>query len=113
MKTVQAYANDHGDLIISGIEKTGQFKMNVEGEEIVRLRPRHQPGHVALDLAANETPAVIHRPRHVQRHGLHHQGRQTRSHLSRSGIGQKPDRHRDGSETQRVGKTLSTRREDR
>ena len=35
MKTVQAYANDHGDLIISGIEKTGQFKMNVEGEEIV------------------------------------------------------------------------------
>jgi isoleucyl-tRNA synthetase len=35
MKTVQAYANDHGPLIISGIEKTGQFKMNVEGEEIV------------------------------------------------------------------------------
>jgi isoleucyl-tRNA synthetase len=35
MKTVQAYANDHCDLIIAGIEKTGQFKMNVEGEEIV------------------------------------------------------------------------------
>ena len=35
MKTVQAYANDNGALIISGIEKTGQFKMNVEGEEIV------------------------------------------------------------------------------
>ena len=35
MKTVQAYANDHGPLIISGIEKTGEFKMNVEGEEIV------------------------------------------------------------------------------
>ena len=35
MKTVQAYANDNGTLIISGIEKTGQFKMNVEGEEIV------------------------------------------------------------------------------
>lgn len=35
MKTVQAYANDNGPLIISGIEKTGQFKMNVEGEEIV------------------------------------------------------------------------------
>ncbi len=35
MKTVQAYANDHGALIISDIEKTGTFKMNVEGEEIV------------------------------------------------------------------------------
>lgn len=35
MKTVQAYANDNGALIISGIEKTGQFKMNVEGEEII------------------------------------------------------------------------------
>lgn len=35
MKTVQAYANDNGTLIISGIEKTGQFKMNVEGEEII------------------------------------------------------------------------------
>jgi isoleucyl-tRNA synthetase len=35
MKTVQAYANDHGDIIIAGIEKTGQFKMNVEGEEIL------------------------------------------------------------------------------
>jgi isoleucyl-tRNA synthetase len=35
MKTVQAYANDHGPLIISEIEKTGLFKMNLEGEEIV------------------------------------------------------------------------------
>ena len=35
MKTVQAYANDNGALIISGIEKTGKFKMNVEGEEII------------------------------------------------------------------------------
>jgi isoleucyl-tRNA synthetase len=35
MKTVQAYANDNGALIISGIEKTGQFKINVEGDEIV------------------------------------------------------------------------------
>jgi isoleucyl-tRNA synthetase len=35
MKTVQAYANDNGALIISGIEKTGQFKINVEGEEII------------------------------------------------------------------------------
>lgn len=35
MKTVQAYANDHGKLIITEIEKTGQFKMNIEGEEII------------------------------------------------------------------------------
>ena len=35
MKTVQAYANDNSALIISSIEKTGIFKMNVEGEEIV------------------------------------------------------------------------------
>jgi isoleucyl-tRNA synthetase len=35
MKTVQAYANDHGKLIITEIEKTGQFKMNLEGEEII------------------------------------------------------------------------------
>lgn len=35
MKTVQAFAKDNGEIIISGIEKTGQFKMNVEGEEIV------------------------------------------------------------------------------
>lgn len=35
MKTVQAYANDHGPLIITEIEKTGQFKMNVEGDEII------------------------------------------------------------------------------
>jgi len=35
MKTVQAYANDNGVLIIAGIEKTGHFKINVEGEEII------------------------------------------------------------------------------
>lgn len=35
MKTVQAYANDHGPLIISEIEKNGLFKMNVEGDEIL------------------------------------------------------------------------------
>ena len=35
MKTVQAFANDHGKLIITEIEKTGQFKMNLEGEEII------------------------------------------------------------------------------
>ncbi len=35
MKTVQAYANDHGALIINEIEKTGLFKINVEGDEIV------------------------------------------------------------------------------
>ncbi len=35
MKTVQAYANDHGPLIISEIEKNGRFKLNVEGDEIL------------------------------------------------------------------------------
>lgn len=35
MKTVQAYANDHGPLIISEIEKNGRFKINVEGDEIL------------------------------------------------------------------------------
>lgn len=35
MKTVQAYANDHSALIISEIEKTHCFKINIEGEEIV------------------------------------------------------------------------------
>ncbi len=34
MKTVQAYANDNGKLIITEIEKTGKFTMNVEGEVI-------------------------------------------------------------------------------
>ncbi len=70
MKTVQAYANDHGDLIISGIEKTGQFKMNVEGEEIlleledVEIIPVDIPGWkvansgqitVALDITLSES----------------------------------------------------------
>ncbi len=35
MKTVQAYANDNGKLIITEIEKSGLFKMNIEGDEIV------------------------------------------------------------------------------
>lgn len=35
MKTVQAYANDHGPLIISEIEKNGQFRLNIEGDEIL------------------------------------------------------------------------------
>ncbi|MDX2172437.1 MAG: isoleucine--tRNA ligase [Bacteroidota bacterium] len=35
MKTVQAYANDNGSLIIASIEQTGLFKMNIEGNEIV------------------------------------------------------------------------------
>jgi isoleucyl-tRNA synthetase len=70
MKTVQAYANDHGDLIIAGIEKTGQFKMNVEGEEIlleledVEIIPVDIPGWkvansgqitVALDITLSES----------------------------------------------------------
>ncbi|MBI3518616.1 MAG: isoleucine--tRNA ligase [Bacteroidetes bacterium] len=70
MKTVQAYANDHGALIISAIEKTGQFKMNVEGEEIlleledVEIIPVDIPGWkvansgqitVALDITLTDS----------------------------------------------------------
>ena len=70
MKTVQAYANDHGDVIIAGIEKTGQFKMNVEGEEIlleledVEIIPVDIPGWkvansgqitVALDVTLSDS----------------------------------------------------------
>jgi isoleucyl-tRNA synthetase len=70
MKTVQAYANDHGPLIISGIEKTGEFKMNVEGEEIlletedVEIIPVDIPGWkvsnsgpitVALDITLSDS----------------------------------------------------------
>ncbi|MCD6020183.1 MAG: isoleucyl-tRNA synthetase, partial [Bacteroidetes bacterium] len=70
MKTVQAYANDNGPLIISGIEKTGEFKMNVEGEEIilegedVEIIPVDIPGWkvansgqitVALDVTLSES----------------------------------------------------------
>jgi len=70
MKTVQAYANDHGDLIIAGIEKTGQFKMNLEGEEIlleledVEIIPVDIPGWkvansgqitVALDVTLSDS----------------------------------------------------------
>jgi isoleucyl-tRNA synthetase len=70
MKTVQAYANDHGVLIIAGIEKTGQFKMNVEGEEIlleledVEIIPVDIPGWkvansgqitVALDVTLSDS----------------------------------------------------------
>ena len=70
MKTVQSYANDHGDLIIAGIEKTGQFKMNVEGEEIlleledVEIIPVDIPGWkvansgqitVALDVTLSDS----------------------------------------------------------
>ncbi len=35
MKTVQAYANDNGALIITEIEKIGLFKLNIEGDEII------------------------------------------------------------------------------
>ncbi|MES2565638.1 MAG: isoleucine--tRNA ligase [Bacteroidota bacterium] len=70
MKTVQAYANDHGPLIISEIEKTGKFKMNVEGEEIllevedVEIIPVDIPGWkvansgqitVALDVTLSDS----------------------------------------------------------
>jgi isoleucyl-tRNA synthetase len=70
MKTVQAYANDNGALIISEIEKNGQFKINVEGEEIilegedVEIIPVDIPGWkvansgqltVALDITLTES----------------------------------------------------------
>jgi isoleucyl-tRNA synthetase len=70
MKTVQAYANDHGKLIITQIEKTGQFKMNLEGEEIiletedVEIMPVDIPGWkvansgqitVALDITLTDS----------------------------------------------------------
>ncbi len=70
MKTVQAFAKDNGEIIISGIEKTGQFKMNVEGEEIVlegedvEIIPVDIPGWkvansgqitVALDVTLSES----------------------------------------------------------
>jgi len=70
MKTVQAYANDHGKLIITEIEKTGQFKMNLEGEEIiletedVEIMPVDIPGWkvansgqitVALDITLTDS----------------------------------------------------------
>ena len=69
MKTVQAYANDNGKLIINEIEKTGQFKMNLEGDEIiletedVEIIPIDIPGWkvansgqltVALDITLND-----------------------------------------------------------
>ena len=69
MKTVQAYANDNGKLIITELEKTGQFKMNIEGDEIVleaedvEIIPIDIPGWkvansgqitVALDITLND-----------------------------------------------------------
>lgn len=70
MKTVQAYANDNGPLIIGEIEKTGLFRMNVEGDEIVletedvEIIPVDIPGWkvansgqitVALDITISNT----------------------------------------------------------
>jgi len=69
MKTVQAFANDNGKLIITELEKTGQFKMNIEGDEIVletedvEIIPVDIPGWkvansgqitVALDITLND-----------------------------------------------------------
>jgi len=69
MKTVQAYANDHGALIIAAIEKTGKFDMNIEGDVItleledVEIIPVDIPGWkvansgqitVALDVTLTE-----------------------------------------------------------
>ena len=70
MKTVQAYANDNGALIISEIEKTGKFDMNIEGDVItleledVEIIPVDIPGWkvansgqitVALDVTISNT----------------------------------------------------------
>lgn len=69
MKTVQAYANDNGALIISEIEKNGKFDMNIEGDiitlelEDVEIIPVDIPGWkvansgqitVALDVTLTE-----------------------------------------------------------
>lgn len=69
MKTVQAYANDNGALIISEIEKNGKFDMNIEGDVItleledVEIIPVDIPGWkvansgqitVALDITLSE-----------------------------------------------------------
>ncbi|MGZ4053296.1 MAG: isoleucine--tRNA ligase [Bacteroidia bacterium] len=35
MKAVQAFANENGPAIISGIEKTGKFELKIEGESII------------------------------------------------------------------------------
>ena len=70
MKTVQAYANDHGAQIIREIEKSGKFDMNVEGEVItletedVEIIPIDIPGWkvansgqitVALDVTLTDS----------------------------------------------------------
>ena len=41
---------------------------------VVLVHPRHQPGSAALDVADHEAAALLHRPRDVQRHRVHHQG---------------------------------------
>ncbi len=70
MKTVQAFAADHGAEIISAIEKSGLYNINVEGEVIalenedVEIIPVDIPGWkvansgqvtVALDITLNES----------------------------------------------------------
>jgi isoleucyl-tRNA synthetase len=70
MKTVQAFASDNGPAIISDIERTGKYKMNVNGSEIiletedVEIIPVDIPGWkvansgpltVALDVTLSES----------------------------------------------------------
>lgn len=70
MKTVQAFAQDNGPAIISDIERTGKYKMNVNGSEIVlenedvEIIPVDIPGWkvansgpltVALDITLTES----------------------------------------------------------
>ena len=69
MKTVQAFAKDNGNAIISAIEKIGKYEMNIEGDVIVletedvEIIPVDIPGWkvansgaltVALDINLNE-----------------------------------------------------------
>ncbi|MFL5753537.1 MAG: isoleucine--tRNA ligase [Bacteroidia bacterium] len=70
MKTVQAYAQGHGAEIISGIERSGKYELNLEGDliilenEDVEIIPVDIPGWkvansgqltVALDITISET----------------------------------------------------------
>ena len=62
--------------------------------DLVFFRSRDERGHAALALAYHKVAAILHWTWHVQWHRFHYYGRQTGSHLPRTGIGQEPYRHR-------------------
>ena len=62
----------------------------------VRLCPRLQRRHGALEVAPDNAPPEVHRPWHVQRHGFLHQGGQAGHHLSWPGVRQEPVGFRPG-----------------